>query len=381
MLTASHAAANVIDLKQRQSERGIPISGGMKRSLKINFESIQSHFTILNPSRDFAEEVHNVEIRKDPLLGDTSVYNPFLRDKAKLFFSECDPEVVGKLVEESEKSCFLCGDGVMKNTPIYPLDLLDDGRIRSGEAVLFPNLFSIAQYHAVVSLSKAHFLKLAEFTPELLGDGLAAARRFLNAVYAYDSSVPFAATCCNYLFPAGASLVHPHMQILVTPAAYSYHGRLLDACRNYYRERGSEYHADLIAEEKALGERYIAQRGRWHWLAAFSPTGNNEIIAVHQEESDFGCLVEEDISSLAYGISRVLAFYESLGYLSFNYALFSVKKSHGDGIRCLLKIINRQNLYTNYRNDDYFLQKLLQSELIITPPEELASQISVFFER
>jgi len=36
----------------------------------------------------------------------------------------------------------------------------------------------------------------------------------------------------------------------------------------------------------------------------------------------------------------------------------------------LLKIINRQNLYPNYRNDDYFLQKLLQSELIIDLPEQ-----------
>jgi hypothetical protein len=45
----------------------------------------------------------------------------------------------------------------------------------------------------------------------------------------------------------------------------------------------------------------------------------------------------------------------------------------------LLKIITRQNLYANYRNDDYFLQKLLQSELIITPPEELAEQLRKSF--
>jgi hypothetical protein len=53
----------------------------------------------------------------------------------------------------------------------------------------------------------------------------------------------------------------------------------------------------------------------------------------------------------------------------------------GDGsFRCLLKIITRQNLYANYRNDDYFLQKLLQSELIITPPEELAQGLQKNFK-
>ncbi|MBS4060979.1 MAG: hypothetical protein KG029_11320, partial [Bacteroidetes bacterium] len=43
------------------------------------------------------------------------------------------------------------------------------------------------------------------------------------------------------------------------------------------------------------------------------------------------------------------------------------------GFNCLIKIITRQNLYQNYRNDDYYLQKILHSELMISLPEELAS--------
>jgi hypothetical protein len=54
---------------------------------------------------------------------------------------------------------------------------------------------------------------------------------------------------------------------------------------------------------------------------------------------------------------------------------YSVRQPQaGEGHRCVLKIINRQNLYPNYRNDDYFLQKMLQTELIITQPEELAGR-------
>jgi galactose-1-phosphate uridylyltransferase len=170
------------------------------------------------------------------------------------------------------------------------------------------------------------------------------------------------------------------MQMLITPAAYSYHARLVGASRNYYREKGSAYHTDLIACEKDLGLRYITQRGRWHWLAAFSPMGNNEVIAIHEQESDFGRLTGEDIRDLSYGISKILSFYESLGHLSFNFALFSIKRSaEEEGMRCLIKIISRQNLYPNYRNDDYFLQKLLQSELIINLPEGLAPKIREFF--
>ena len=40
-----------------------------------------------------------------------------------------------------------------------------------------------------------------------------------------------------------------------------------------------------------------------------------------------------------------------------------------------VRVITRQNVYPNYRCDDYFLQKLLGEELILTPPEELAENL------
>ena len=346
---------------------------------KITFEIIESEVRFHNPLKDFAEDSQRLEIRKDPLLGDVSVYNSYLKDKAKAFFGECDPDLIRRLVEESEKTCFLCGEKVEKGTPRFTSDFLAEGRVRVGEAVLFPNLFSLGTYHPVVCLCKAHFLKLSEFTPSLMTDGLTAAQKFLRIVYKRDTSAAFTVVTINYLFPAGASLVHPHLQMIITPVPYSYHARLLDAGNAYYRKNGSPYFIDLVQEEKT-GPRYVALKGRWHWLAPFSPMGNNEFMAIHETEADFGNLTSSDLKDLSYGISRVLAFYETLGHLSFNYAVYSVKGDlYPDVFRCLIKIISRQNLYTNYRNDDYFLQKLLQSELIITPPEELAARLKRYF--
>lgn len=346
----------------------------------IQFESTELPLTILDPSKEFAESRHTVVVRKDPLLADTSVYNPFLKDKAKLFFGENDPELLRHLIESSGKTCFFCGEGVTMKTPQYPPVLVPDGRMRSGEAILFPNLFSIAKYHAITALSKAHFLELSEFTAQVLYDGLFVNQEFLKAVYRGDEAALFSIVCANYLFPAGASLVHPHMQTLVSPLAYSYHDRIIAACKAYYQKEGSAYHEDLIAAEMNIGTRYITRMGRWHWIAAFSPIGSNEVIAVHEQECDFAQLTMEDIRNLSYGISRVLNFYGNLGYLSFNYALYSSKKSEREeGLRCVIKLVTRQNLYPNYRNDDYFLQKLLQSELVITLPEELTLKIRDFF--
>jgi galactose-1-phosphate uridylyltransferase len=347
---------------------------------KITFESIESIFTVLNPQNNFSEDVHQVEVRRDPLLGDTSVYNPFLKNKAMAFFGDNDPALVQRLAEESARACIFCGERVEQSTAQFPPSIVPEGRIRVGEAVLFANIFSLGKYHPVVSLSRAHFLKLSEFSPEIITNGLIAVQRFLKTLYHADSALLYTTVNANYLFPAGASLVHPHLQMLVTPVAYSYHARLMDACRSYYQKNNATYHGDLVDEEKRSNTRYVAQRGLWHWMTAFSPMGSNEIDAVHESESDFAYLAEAELRDLAEGISKVLAFYESLGYLSFNYTLFSVRQPlAGEGYHCVLKIINRQNLYPNYRNDDYFLQKMLQTELIINLPEDLAQKLRESF--
>jgi len=342
---------------------------------KIVFESIESNVHFLNPLKEFAPEVQTLQIRKDPLLGDTSIYNPELKDKAQIFFGKCDKELIKHLVEDTAQTCFFCGEAVAKSTPRFMPDFSEEGRIRVGEALLFPNLFSLGTYHPVIRLCDAHFLKLSEFTPELIVNGFLAAREFNRIACEKDPDVAYAAVTANYLFPAGASLVHPHLQMIATPLPYSYQARILDGCRCWQHDNGTSYFDDLVAEEEN-GPRYIGKTGRWQWLTPFSPIGNNEVLAIHEDLDDLNGLSGDDLKNLSLGISKVLAHYETLGHLSYNYALYTVRSGWGDGsFRAFLKIITRQNLYPNYRNDDYFLQKLLQSELIITPPEELAEEL------
>jgi galactose-1-phosphate uridylyltransferase len=343
----------------------------------IAFKRHLSSFRILNPFNGFAEEEHRIEVRRDPLLGDTSVYNPYLRDKAKVFFGQNDPEVIGRLVEESAKNCIFCGENVTAKTARYPDGLVAGGRVSRGEAVLFANLFSVGACHPVIALSKAHFLPLSGFRPALLADGLSAARDFYRDVRVRERSLAYATVNMNYLLPAGASLVHPHLQMLATPVPYSYHARLLAATERHLREHGASCFDDLRDEERRAGERFIGRQGNWHWFAAFSPQGSNEIAGIHENTGDLGALSDEDLRDLGGGIASALAFLESLGHLSFNFTLFTAQDA--EGFRSLIKIVTRQNLSANYRNDDYFLQKLLQSELIINLPEELAAAARRFF--
>lgn len=341
---------------------------------KISFEKHLQKQEFLNVLKGYERESFEVEVRHDPLFGNTSVYNKLLKGKIKVIFGASDQGLIDEMVRQSEKNCILCGGKIENNTPKYPEEISESGRVHQGEAVLFPNLFPIAKYHAVISVSKAHFLRLCEFTPELISDAFTASQIFVNSVYRNDHSPLYVTLNANYLFPAGASFVHPHLQLLITTVPYSYHKRLADACFSYYRENVSSYHKDLIEEEKRIDERYISQKGNWHLIAPFAPSGSNEIIAVHEDKGDFGALSSADIMDVSAGISEVLAFYEKIGFLSFNFTLFSVRNSQEEkGFNCLVKIMTRQNLYQNYRNDDYYLQKILQSELMISLPEELAS--------
>ena len=84
---------------------------------EIAFEKISSTFTILNPFNNFAPEEHRVEVRKDPLLGDTSIYNPYLKDKARAFFGRNDPELIQALARESAKTAFFAGRTLSARPP------------------------------------------------------------------------------------------------------------------------------------------------------------------------------------------------------------------------------------------------------------------------
>ena len=345
----------------------------------VAFERARSSVAILDPGRGFAEQRGEVEVRRDPLLGDTSVHNPALRAKAG-FFGENDPALVARLVAASAASCIFCGDRLREATARYPEALLPGGRIEVGEATLLPNLFALGAYHPVVVISRAHFLRLDEFAPALLADALAAARQFLREVARHDpAAAAYASLNANYLFPAGASIVHPHLQMLATPLPYSWHARMLAAAREHNARHGTRYHDDLVREERRLGERHVARTGAWDWFAAYAPIGSNEIQAVHGGAGDIKALTDADLRDLATGLSRVLAFHGSRGHLSFNWSLLGAAGAGGEAARCLLRVVTRQNLNAGYRNDDYFLQKLLQAELIVTLPEDLARDAREFF--
>ena len=133
-------------------------------------------------------------------------------------------------------------------------------------------------------------------------NGFLAARKFISTAYEKDPDVAFTALTANYLFPAGASLVHPHLQMIATPIPYSYQARMLNACISWQRDYGTSYFSDLVEDEKD-GPRNIGGTGNWQWLTSFSPIGINEVMAIHVNSGDLHELSDNNLDYLASGIA------------------------------------------------------------------------------
>ncbi|OAG28360.1 hypothetical protein [Thermodesulfatator autotrophicus] len=348
--------------------------------MSIEFRREKYIKTFHNPLNNFAPEPQEVELRFDPLLNHFAVFNPALEDKARLFFGAQDWELVKKLAEASKEQCFMCPPKVREVTPRYPEDFIPDGRLVRGECTLFPNLFPTAPRHAVIAVGEAHLRKIDEFEPGLLADALYLGLEFLRLCFEEDPTIRFGLLCANYLLPAGASLVHPHFQVVAAKEAFPRQNELLKASHAYYLRHGQNFWEELCVHEKEKQERFIGQQGRVAFMASFAPLGGNEILAVIEGTKGLPEITTDDVLDLARGLSLALKGYDKMGYGTFNFTLFlPALDERAPYFTPHLRLITRQNLYENYRTDDYFLQRQLGAELIITPPEEMAKIMRQIF--
>jgi len=348
---------------------------------KIEFDKHIQNSTIHNPMMDKQLDTQTLEIRKDPLTGAQSVFNPRLEDKVSMFYEKSDTALIEKLAETSRANCFLCGDTWKEITPTYPKDLIPEGRIQVGKAVLFPNIFPMAQIHAVIRVGDKHYVPLSEFDLQTVEDAFETSLELARKLTAAGMNVRYLTVNGNYLGPAGASIAHPHFQVVGGDVPFTYLEKIISLSRQYFQKHGTCYWSDLVDLEKEKEERYIGTTGSVEWLAFFSPSGTNEVFGVMPKRDQFLGLDGNDVSGVARGLVNVLSGYAEMGISTFNFSVYSGPLGErDDSFRCFIRIISRQNVYENYRTDDYFLQKLLDNELILTPPEILAKNLHPHFK-
>ncbi len=344
--------------------------------MRIEFEKTIEEVSFHSPLADMARVTGEIERRRDPLTGRVTVLSSFLKDKAGVLFPDTDRALLTELATQTRPKCFFCPERVASVTPKYPEEWIPGGRIRRGECLLFPNLFPISAVHAVIAVGEKHHRDLDDFPPGLLADGLSCALELIERVAPKAPALTCYTLNGNYLFPGGASIVHPHFQLLGSRYPAAAVAELRTACDRFRSERGSDYFDALLETEGRAGERLIGSTGSATWIAPFAPTGLNEVIGVLPQIRSLKEMTPDRTRDLAEGLSKVLAGYHRSGCSTFNFSVFSdALDAKAPAFPVFLRVMCRQNVYPNHRTDDYFVQKLLGEEIAVSSPETLAARL------
>ena len=354
----------------------------------IEFKKIRKYSEFYNPMQNFELKKQKVEFREDPLTRQNTVIPEALLDKLKMLINRPSKKVINNIIEKTKFACPFCPDKVETQTPTFSEKIIPGGRIKIGNAIGFPNIFSFFENSAVIVLSDAHYLNLDEFKPEIIFDALKVARSYTHAVLNKEKNT-MDCNCilgCNYLYPAGSTIVHPHFQIYLSENDFFYNKILFRESKRYFEENNRNYWDELIETEKKLGQRHIKTIGTTEWLLSFAPLGVYEVQGIIMDKVCIYEFTDRNLKDLAQGISNVLRFYHNNKITAFNFALYSTPyklQKDLDEYRKFfcssIKIIIRPNISKIPLNDIWFLPRLVYDNISPIQPEKILPKIKEFF--
>lgn len=338
-------------------------------TIQFRCETLFSRFQ--NPS-DEGHSRRKLQVRFDPLLGISSR----IAEGVKL---QTRSDATLAPFRTPDANCPFCAERIDNVTPRIAAEITPAGRIRVGETVLFPNLVPYSKHGAVAAFTTRHWLDIPEFTPALIADNLSACLDYIRAVTKVDADARFCAYNVNYLYPSGGSLPHPHSQVYLDPYPTSLMRMQQQSVEAYLQANGSCFWIDLVSEEKERAERLVWRDGSIVWMTPFAPIGFNEVRAVLLDRTTLLQLSSGDVQALGLGISRVLAWYHSIGYDSFNVAIFSGELGKDGADRVNLAMITRTAMTPFYRSDSMHLERLHWESAVDRTPEDVAADLRKYF--
>lgn len=339
--------------------------------MRVTFQTLQDKARFLNPMKKFAPDVIPFEIRMDPLTGLTSrVFDfPFKAEK---------PDLSGIVQRSREIFCPFCPETLDESTPLFPRDLIQEGRIKVGMATLIPNLIPFDKYAGVAILSHQHYVPMDAFTAENMKDAFMASLAFIRRVEEADPSVQAFYINWNYMPPAGSSMVHPHLQPNCGEIPTNELRRQLGGSRRYARETGRHFWHDYMDEERKRGERYLGETGPTWWGMSYAPFSFlPDVTCIFPHHVSLARAGEAEIDSFLDGLSRVLRYFHEQDIYSFNLALFSVRQE--ESFRMNGRIGPRLFPRAIGNNDMAYLQTMHREPFTVRPPEKVCMELKTFF--
>ncbi len=343
--------------------------------MSITFAVTQKEAVILDPGNAMQQKAIPVEVRTDPLTGRTSRICHFRALRFEV------PNLT-RLIDASQSTCPFCPDKLLALTPCFPAEIAPAGRLFRADMVLFPNIAPYDGLGAVATLGRRHYIPMAEIEPERIANGLQLALDFFQRVHAirHPEGVYYLLSW-NYMPASGSSLIHPHLQIFASSSAPNQLREELAAAKTYASLHGTNYWDDLVAAEKAGGQRYLGQMDRIEWLASFAPFSVvGDVVGVVTEARTMLDLNADDLTGISKGLTAAMAAYDQMGIYNFNVCFFP--GAEGDEF-ARLHLVFSPRIYYNpvlATPDTTALRTLYNESICVGFPEEIAAGVRAEFQ-
>lgn len=341
--------------------------------MSVEFKKVVERGRILDPFSGFEEREVWVQIRWDPLTGQTSRIIQDIGSPPALI-----PEEVFKAGIEG--FCPFCPNKVEESTPAFPASFFRSGRIKRGETILFPNLRPFDLISAVVVLGKEHFLRPKGLKLEILLDGFSLARDFLSEIVSTHGKELYCYLNWNFLPASGGSLVHPHIHAMAGRYPTNEMKLIEERAWEYCQATSRSLFFDLFSMEQEIGERFLWERNGIAWFLSFAPRGPYDITFVFLEEEDFFEVGEDRLRAFLDGLKKVMEFYEEKGFYSFNLVLYGRSPRQGAHFRVHGRIVGRRFLNPWFTSDMNAFQAIHHEPVVGVQPEEAKGEMVSFFE-
>ncbi|MFW6012673.1 MAG: DUF4931 domain-containing protein [Candidatus Bipolaricaulota bacterium] len=287
------------------------------------------------------------EIRRSPTKGTWSIIAEKRGDRP-YHFDESQRQTEGGGANPSE-DCPLC-EGREDRTPPEVFAIRNSGKPnQSGWSVrVAPNKFpaldpeatrSVIEgqlyttldafgYHEVIVETPNHQLDFLDQTKAHRTLVLQTYKKRLKAV-SESEGIKHVLIFRNYGDRAGASLTHPHSQLLAAPFLPTVPKLEYQHALKYYEESGNCLYCDLLSKAQEQGDRVLFSTSDFLALTPFAPRFPYEIHLVSRIHSPaFDKSSENQLKRLAGSLHRALAMLEEvLGGAAYNYVLHTAHQS------------------------------------------------------
>jgi len=277
---------------------------------------------------------------------------------------DIDQEIIGGF-------CPFCPDKI-EDIGARDCQVLNNELLERGDAVLLSNISPYAKRSLVIRLTEEHYLPLGRFKERHFTDALSLVTKYVER----SSDDKYATVMMNYLKPAGSSIVHPHIQFLMSDEPMDYQNRIIKAGREYYEKHHSNYWRDLLEEERDR-KRYIGKIGVCEWKTPFAPRGLEHIQGISLE--NFSSMKRKSLKNISTGIVNTLEYYADQDLNSFNLSILIPPKGDIKRFATVIDIVARSALDKYYWCDVFALSKLQDEAYSNKYPEDIAKEARAFF--